>query len=191
MFYVLYKDISNIKESDLSIYPSFLFKRSNKYRDDFRRLQSKVSYAILYDSLKKHFNITLKGKDLDLNNLSLNVDNLYFSIAHSKNLVVVAISNTNIGVDIECIDHLKEKYHLAPKILNEVEYKHFLRITPKYKPYYYTKCWTRKESFVKYKHTLLNSFVFKKDLSMFDYEYYHIIDNLKNEYIICLCKSFA
>jgi len=66
MFYVLYKDISNIKESDLSIYPSFLFKRSNKYRDDFRRLQSKVSYAILYDSLKKHFNITLKGKDLDL-----------------------------------------------------------------------------------------------------------------------------
>ncbi len=66
---------------------------------------------------------------------------IYFNISHSKEYTVIAISDQEIGVDIE---HLTYKKKLLNKIANEEEIKAIKN------EHDWTKLWVKKESYVKY-----------------------------------------
>lgn len=69
-------------------------------------------------------------------------DNIYFSLSHSNDYVVLAISNNQIGIDIELIKDVKE--NLKDYTLSVDE-----KSTIKNNVDFY-KLWTSKESLIKY-----------------------------------------
>lgn len=72
---------------------------------------------------------------------------LYFSIAHSKGGVAVAVSRGNVGVDLEQAVTLREA--LPQKILTEAELQQYAQIAEEEKIPYLTEKWTQKESIFK------------------------------------------
>lgn len=77
--------------------------------------------------------------------------NLFFSIGHDKDISIIAISNKEIGVDIEYLNynqHVINKYFFD----NEKE----IMNNSKNKEYDFTKIWVKKEAYLKMKGTGLN-----------------------------------
>jgi len=79
-----------------------------------------------------------------------NSKNIHFSISHSKDILVIAISNENIGVDIEKIKDYPKKMH---DIINYY---------PKNKKDFF-KEWTKREAVIKLKDLTL------KDINFLNY----------------------
>ena len=72
-----------------------------------------------------------------------------FSISHCENLVVVAISDTPVGVDVERLKAIDVK--LSNRILNDSEMQEFVKLDDSDKQSYLIKKWTQKESVFKCK----------------------------------------
>ncbi len=72
------------------------------------------------------------------------VDDVYFSISYSEPYVIVAISDEEIGVDIEVIDELT--YDDVKPFLNK---KEKISITPESSVEEYYTIWTKKEAVLK------------------------------------------
>ena len=70
--------------------------------------------------------------------------NIYFNISHTRNLVICAISDKEIGVDIE---YLRYNELVSKRILNKKEYS--ILLNSKCKEEIFTIMWTSKESYVK------------------------------------------
>ena len=70
--------------------------------------------------------------------------NIYFNISHTRNLVICAISDKEIGVDIE---KLVYNELVSKRILNQKEYS--ILLNSKCKEEIFTIMWTSKESYVK------------------------------------------
>ena len=82
-----------------------------------------------------------------------------FSITHSGNLVIVAVSQSEIGVDAE-IAQKKVYTHIAPKVFSEKELNEYENLFGEAKTEYFLSKWTQKEAYLKYVGTGLT-----KDLS--------------------------
>ena len=70
--------------------------------------------------------------------------NIYFNISHTRNLVICAISDKEIGVDIE---KLVYNELVSKRILNQKEYS--ILLSSNNKEEIFTIMWTSKESYVK------------------------------------------
>lgn len=88
----------------------------DKYKDgnyiSFKKDKtSNYAWNILYDELKK-YNIDLTKEDIKINkNGKPFIDkNIYFNISHSKDLVAIAISDSEVGVDIEYLTRFKKYF---------------------------------------------------------------------------------
>ena len=94
------------------------------------------------DSLKKSYYAWLLLKEMVLEEYNLDIDQLTlyynefnkpyfkefcFNISHSKDLIVVGISNSDIGVDIQYIDKTKDIDKLAKKINSNNDYYDFYK----------------------------------------------------------------
>lgn len=92
---------------DISIFPLSLQKHIEKYQGK-DKINSYYAYKILYDKIDD-FNIefSLNGKPLFKNH--------FVSISHSENMVLVAISLKNVGIDLQC--HKKISKSLIDKIV--------------------------------------------------------------------------
>ena len=75
----------------------------------------------------------------------VNDNSIYFNISHSDNLVACAISDKEIGVDIESIKEFS--FDLINNVYNYEEID-FIKETKDFS--LYTKLWTMKESYMKY-----------------------------------------
>ncbi len=86
---------------------------------------------------------TIEGKPFFVFN-----PNLHFSISHTKEYIAIAISDKQIGIDIE--QERKYKKELVERFFHpkEVEYLNFLSNTNQQNQAF-TKIWTLKESYVK------------------------------------------
>lgn len=80
-----------------------------------------------------------------------------FSISHSGNLVIVAVSDDVIGVDAEILQNKVYSY-VAPKVLTETELKTFNGLSGKEKLEFFISCWVKKEAYLKYKGTGLDKY---------------------------------
>jgi len=124
-----YSEVVSIYESYKTRMPNFesVFNYRNN-KDTKRSVVGKIlcfklmehyglaGFSMAYETTGKPF---LKG----------NTTNLYLSISHSDELVVVAISSHEIGIDIECMRHISEEaiegilsFEIANAILTESDW---------------------------------------------------------------------
>lgn len=75
------------------------------------------------------------------------IDNFYFNLSHSKDMVVCAVSERAVGCDIECIGEMREgiaeRYFTPNEIIHLNQYKN----EEKRDEFY--RLWTMKESYMK------------------------------------------
>ncbi len=135
--------------------------------DTLRRKQSILVWKLLEFCLFKFYLIknpsfTESNGIWKLENYSVN-----FSLAHSKNCIVVAISDNKVGVDVEKLDEkilkLKNKLNVAND--NEKTIKSL------------TLEWTKRESL--YKVGFVNNYISK-----------YIVDELLDEYCLTVCTNY-
>lgn len=105
---------------------------------------------------------------------------LFFNISHDNNLMVIAISDKNIGIDIE---YLTYNRFVLKKCFNEKEQHKVNDKVNKEKEF--TKIWVMKEAYVKMKGTGIITDL--KDIDTTKIKNIDIIDN--EEYIIAICKD--
>lgn len=143
-----YMFLNDIDESEvekfISAAPKNLQDRINRYRQKSDRLRSAIGYMLVENLYCEAFStikcppilFTQKGKPYFENNP------FFFSISHSNNLVVCAISDYEIGIDVEMINSFN------PKLINRI-------CSPDEKQYIsdstenFYKVWTAKEAYSK------------------------------------------
>lgn len=121
--------------------------KTNRYK-----VQSGKVTSVTSEILLKHAIFSVLGKEIKLEYKYLNNgkpylknDDIYFNISHSFDYVIVAISNDDIGCDIEFNDEID--LNVAKKFFSIVEYNDILNNIKKRNLFY--RYWTLKESFVK------------------------------------------
>lgn len=109
-----------------------------------------------------------------------NLPNFHFNISHSGELKVIAVSDSNIGIDIE---KLRTPNLSVTRRFCEDEYTY---VTQNASPTAFFEVWTKKEAYLKYLgeglHAELNSFsVFRTDTPIKTFK--------KGDYIISVCGT--
>lgn len=107
--------------------------------------------------------------------------NLFFNISHSKDIVVIAIDTSELGIDIEFYDRYEEKN--INKIFSEKEVQQIKESTNPYKEY--SKLWCMKESLLKCIGTGIKIDM-RNVLDNTDDFIFEIIE--KEAYLISVCK---
>ena len=187
--------IKNINDYDTNVVNNFKnqinkekLDRINKMIDENERKKSIIAEIILSELLDQI--------GIDYNSLNIKYskngkpvinNELFYSITHSKNYIAVAISNKNIGIDIEEINDFNIEN--IDVFTNKKEQEHINKSDDKLISS--IKIFTIKEAYIKY-----------KDLSLFDIKKIDIIKNnnidldecniksIKNdEYILSICEQ--
>ena len=187
--------IKNINDYDTNVVNNFKnqinkekLDRINKMIDENERKKSIIAEIILSELLDQI--------GIDYNSLNIKYskngkpvinNELFYSITHSKNYIAVAISNKNIGIDIEEINDFNIEN--IDVFTNKKELEHINKSYDKLISS--IKIFTIKEAYIKY-----------KDLSLFDIKEINVIyDNdinmdecniksIKNdEYILSICEQ--
>ena len=79
------------------------------------------------------------------------VNDLCFSISHSGDIVLVALSDKQIGVDVEQINRTTDRLGIANKFFSKAEYEYvFSSSDEQQRNERWTQIWTLKESYIKY-----------------------------------------
>lgn len=107
----------NIRLVNLDVLSGFCEERKNyilSFSDHLRRNQSVVAWCLLEYVLKKHYSFnSVFGRQ---NNGKWKIDNFEgeISITHCENVVAIALSSDNVGIDVEKISNkilpLSKKY---------------------------------------------------------------------------------
>lgn len=104
-------------------------------------LALKKSYGI--DASQISFKKTANGKWIS--------DKCCFSLSHSNNILVAAVSKTPVGVDVEKIDGKRMTERLAKRILTDKESNIFFNTAKEKRTQLLADAWTTKESIFKLK----------------------------------------
>ena len=179
--YVL--DITNLGlEKYLKKLPRNFLDQVNKYKEDNQRRRSFFSWYLLYLKLvERKINVSNLKVEFNENGKPL-IEGINFNISHSHNLVAVAISSHEVGIDLELVEE-KDNEKIAKKIMNEEEYQKYL----KNKEYFY-KVWTKKEAYLKRKGLALD-FALNKDYKIDDVVSYYIQDEDDHYYYLSVSPS--
>lgn len=117
-------------------------------QDSQKKIQKYCVWKLLEYALKDTFNCNIS----DLNFVCLAngrwyCKQYYFSLSHSDNIVMVGLSNSDIGVDIEQVHPLK--YDILNRVVNNEEKDFFKSNISKNKNLTTFEIWTKKESIFK------------------------------------------
>lgn len=94
----------------------------------------------------------------------LGMPNIHFSISHCNNWIVCALSDTDVGIDIECVKPGRATQSLAKLVCNPQEIEYMSGFTSQLFDIYFTELWTIKEACVKRRGSGLD-FEYMKSLS--------------------------
>lgn len=122
MFYVL-KNINNYSSAEFSNMllnlPLAEQERISHINNNLRKKQSILAYSTLHFVLNKKYGINNPVIVRDKNGKPYIKQNVCFSVSHSNNLVALAFSENEIGIDVEKIRPIKRgvvaKYNLDLK----------------------------------------------------------------------------
>ena len=133
------------KKLSLKICPERVAKIKNFPKH--KQFSSLMAFWLLLYSLKIDFNLKNRPTLFKINNKPhfKQLKNLFFNLSHTENAAVCAVSNTEIGIDIEKIRPINLK--LSEKICCKLELNEFLH--KQNKTEFLIKLWTLKESYVK------------------------------------------
>ena len=108
----------------------------------------------------------------------------YFNVSHSENAVAIAVSDKEIGIDIEFLR--KPNLKVAERFFTKDE-QEYIRTNPNQNTAFF-EIWTKKESYYKYIGTGLNASI--KKLSVFDSALNaHIETFIKNNVVFSVCTQ--
>lgn len=129
----------------------FLENKKSRVEQYKRSVISKLFIKLI---LVKYYNMNLCEINIVRNQYgkpflaSKNMEsNLYFNISHSGEWIVCAISNNEIGIDIEKVDTYS--HNIAKRFYSNNEYNTFLDKNEYERDKYFFDIWTLKESYVK------------------------------------------
>lgn len=74
---------------------------------------------------------------------------LQFSISHSKDLAVIAVSDSAIGVDVEYVHEIPGLDRVMETVCTGDELRQLAALSPPDRLQGFLRCWTRKEAYVK------------------------------------------
>lgn len=147
--------IASVKDLyDIDVYNKAYSKitEERKNKTDRYKVQSGKVTSIASEILLKHAISNVLGKEIILEYKYLNNgkpylknDEIYFNISHSHDYVIVAVSDHDIGCDIEFNDEID--LNVAKKFFSSNEYYDIINNAKERNLFY--RYWTLKESFVK------------------------------------------
>ncbi len=149
--FVYLSDIDSIKADSIFL-PDIRQNEINNCKNVVVKNQKERVWSLLCHALRQSFGIdarqiifekTQNGKWIS--------DKCCFSISHSGNILVAAVSKTPIGVDIEKIDAKRMTERLAQRILTDSEKCIYNNTAANTKAQFLTDAWTAKESVFKLK----------------------------------------
>lgn len=150
----VFDDFKNLSKHNLQNYVNIMpierIKKYNQYSSNKNKLNCLVSYLLLWFALKQNhlieshpsFTYGANQKPYIKQN-----SNIFFNISHTNGCVTCAISNSEIGVDIEKIRPIN--LNISKKICTPSEQKLFDKSSNKSN--FLLTIWTKKESYVKMK----------------------------------------
>lgn len=96
---------------------------------------------------------------LDINNKPFlyKSSNIHFNLSHSKDYGIIALSNKNIGIDLEYLNNDFDFIDVMPTVFSKKEIE--IVLSKQNKTYQFFKFWTRKEAVVKATGTGINDFL--------------------------------
>lgn len=136
-----------------------------KKHEEERHYQASL---LAYNVLK----VALNQQGIDLNQFTLTVEEngkprfvslpMHFNISHSGEIVAVAISTSEVGLDLEQVDDTRDHDSLAKRYFGKKEKEAFLHASNKVDTFY--SIWTKKEAFHKHVGDGIDFDTFAKDL---------------------------
>ena len=134
-----------------SVLPVARQQQIEQCTDEQRKRQHSCVWRLLDSALKQRI-----GKGVD--ELELSIDDngkwicnggIHFSLSHCSNVVVVAINEQTVGVDIEAYDEQRFNSRLAKRILMANEREIYDSLPSDKQPRALLEVWTKKESLFK------------------------------------------
>ncbi len=187
---IFYTDISNVKLSDidLSLITKERIDKASLLSIELKTIQSLIGYLLLRYAFKTlNIDITDYAFSYKNNKPFFEGLNYHFNISHSNNIVMVVVSDQEVGIDCEYVDINRELNGVAKFTLSQDELKEFNKLPDEDKyPYFYTK-WVIKEAYFKMKGVgLSKSF---NEISNLEYPVSKLSDANNNKYLFS-CTSF-
>lgn len=150
----MFDDFKNLRKHNLNNLvnkmPVERIKKYNQYSNDKNKINCLASYLLLWFSLKQNSLIKYSPSftyDANQKPYIAENNNIFFNISHTNGCVICAISDNEIGVDIEKIRTIN--LNISKKICTPSEQKLFDKSSKK--ATFLLKVWTKKESYVKMK----------------------------------------
>lgn len=143
-----FNDVSDkLTEKIISVLPEGCRRRASRYTQEWDRRNSACAYMLLVYALRESFGI--KSFDIEIAEHGKpclkECDDVYFNISHCRDGCVCAVSDKEIGIDIQEIRPYSQR--LAERVCCENELK--LIENSDNKAAEFTKIWAMKESFIK------------------------------------------
>lgn len=189
MIKIYYSDITNRKDIELSEVPKNVRDFLYNYKEKKSKKLSMYSWLFLMQILYKNYGIKLEEKKIIKNQYGKPyMDGIYFNISHSNNMIAIAISDKEVGIDIESESNLKKhldsEYYLG--WLNKEEIDEFNKTYNKLN--YLTRVWTKKEAILKSKGKGINNYIELKNVEG-NVSVYEIKDKKNEKYLISVTNS--
>ena len=147
------KNINDFSEEKLTQYINLLDKdkllQFNATTNEKRKKATLVSNGFLKEKIAEEYNVNIKELVFSVEKkgkpFCRSHNNIHFSISHSGDFIAVAISDKEIGIDIELLKKPTEK--LIDRICCEKEKNNINSNESKEKTF--TEIWTKKEAYLK------------------------------------------
>ncbi len=190
-----------VKKSELSKNGSYMPESKNK----IRKLQTLYGNALLHYGLKQLYNLEEGRFDVKYGKNGKpyleNQRHIYFNISHSSKYVACAISDCEIGIDIQGLLNWKEEkvIDIAENFFSEDELNTMIKSEDKRDLFF--NLWVLKESYIKYRGGSLRlpmdyiefninnndiTFIDKEDVNVSPY--FKIV-NIGSEYRMAICTN--
>ena len=147
------KNVEKIDDNQMNYLKRLLpLDRQNKINNQVDIVKAKsmtIGSILVRYAIKKVFNIPISKQEFTKSENGkpylMGYKNIYFNVSHSNGYVVCAISNKEVGIDIQYIKEYKES--LSKYICNEEELNMLEKSNNKLEGF--TKLWSKKESYIK------------------------------------------
>ena len=131
------------------IFPEMRLKEIESCKSQKVKDEKFYSWKLLEEAFFNSFGIKIEDVGFSKHGLKWECDRRNFSISHSHHLVAVALSNQNIGIDIEKVDFERFSLLQPEKVLTEEEQKKLKIIDKKEIGKHINQLWTKKEAIFK------------------------------------------
>jgi len=170
--------------------PAYILEYSSKYKEKTAKENSTFSWYMLDKILKEKYDIDLSKEEIYLNEFKkpyIKNKSIYFSISHSSSLSLIAISDNEVGADIEELINYDNLDKLASKILSTKELNEYYIALDKQS--FLTRKWTIKEAYYKMKSTGISFLKLHNDIDDESINSFFVSDSLNKKYFVSIVNK--